>query len=285
MSASTSASTSTGCGSGNCGCAGKATPQQQSAPAPSVNGIVLHPPGLQLDAEEVRELAWAELLRQEAVRQGRLPRHLDLEAPVLSAGDRQAVECMLDDAVQVPRPTHEECLRYYEARKDEFVQGRKVHACHILFAVTPGVNVPALAARAEQALVELRKAGTQPGRFAELARELSNCPSGAEGGDLGWFGPEECAEELARALFQGSPTPGRGVQPRLLHSRHGFHIVEILNTVEGRQAGFEEVRERIGVQLAQHTRARALHQYMQLLAGQALVEGVELEATATPLVQ
>jgi peptidyl-prolyl cis-trans isomerase C len=33
------------------------------------------------------------------------------------------------------------------------------------------------------------------------------------------------------------------------------------------------------------SRAKALHQYMSLLAGQALVEGVELDSADTPLVQ
>jgi peptidyl-prolyl cis-trans isomerase C len=37
--------------------------------------------------------------------------------------------------------------------------------------------------------------------------------------------------------------------------------------------------------LAQQSRADALHQYIQLLAGQALVEGVSLEGTDSPLVQ
>jgi len=277
---------STGCGSGTCGCAVKAAPEHQAGPAPSVNGIVLHPPGVAIDTDEVRELAWAELLRQEAVRQGRLPRHLDLEAPVLSAGDRQVVEAMLDSAVHVPQPTEEECRRYYEGRKGQFVQGQRIHARHILFAVTPGVNVPALAARAEQALLELGKCNTAvPGRFAELARELSNCPSSAQAGDLGWFGPEECAEELVKPLFQGNPAQARGLHQRLVHSRHGLHIFEVLECEPGRQAAFEEVQDRIAVQLTQQARARALHQYMQLLAGQALVEGVALQEAATPLVQ
>ena len=59
----------------------------------------------------------------------------------------------------------------------------------------------------------------------------------------------------------------------------------MLECEPGRQAAFEEVQDRIAVQLAQQARARALHQYMQLLAGQALVEGVVLQEAATPLVQ
>ena len=188
--------------------------------------------------------------------------------------------------MRVPQPTDDECRRYYEARQDRYVEGRLVHVRHILFAVTNGVDVHALAARAEQALLELSRKDVDPGRFAALARELSNCPSGAEGGDLGWIGPHDCADELANELFpQKSPSSGVGLRPRLVHTRYGFHIVEVLGRKQGRQLQFDEVRERIGVQLAQQSRAKALHQYIQLLAGQALVEGVSLEGADSPLVQ
>jgi peptidyl-prolyl cis-trans isomerase C len=275
---------STGCGGGTCGCGGAA---RHGTPAPaSINGIALHAPGQRPSEDALRELAWAELLRQEAVRQGLLPRHSELEAPALSAGDQSRIETMLDQAVQVPTPTGDECRRYYEARKEQFVSGRQVHARHILFAVTPGVDVHALSVRAEQALVELSRGKPAPERFAQLARELSNCPSGAAGGDLGWLAPEECAEELANELFHlKNPMHGMGLHPRLVHSRHGFHIVEVLGRKQGRQAAFEQVRDRIAVQLSQQARARALHQYMQLLAGQATIEGVALEGVGTPLVQ
>jgi len=252
----------------------------------TINGIALHSAGQTPDDAELRELAWAELLRQEAVRQGLLLRHPGLEAPQLSPGDRQVIEAMLERSVQVPQPNEDECRRYYEARQDRYVEGRLVHVRHILFAVTKGVDVHALAKRAEQALLELSRKEVDPGRFAALARELSNCPSGAEGGDLGWIGPHECADELANELFpQKSPSSGVGLRPRLLHTRYGFHIIEVLERKQGRQLAFDEVRERIGVQLAQQSRAKALHQYIQLLAGQALVEGVALEGTDSPLVQ
>jgi len=45
------------------------------------------------------------------------------------------------------------------------------------------------------------------------------------------------------------------------------------------------VRERIAAQLTLQSRAKALHQYMSLLVGQALVEGVQLERADSPLVQ
>ena len=286
--------TVTGCGGSTCGCGGTAhsgdpvssTSAEAPQPVATVNGIRLHRPGLELDDKGLRELAWAELLRQEAVRQGLLPAQAGNEPPALSDDDRQVIEAMLERAVQVPQPAEEECRRYYEARKDHYVEGRMVKLRHILFAVTSGVDVHALAARAEAALLELTRQGGDPGRFAQLARELSNCPSGAQGGELGWVGPQDCADELANELFhQKNPLHGIGLRPRLVHTRYGFHIVEVLGRKQGRQSRFEDVRQRIAVQLAQQSRAKALHQYIQLLAGQALIQGIPLEASGSPLVQ
>ena len=45
------------------------------------------------------------------------------------------------------------------------------------------------------------------------------------------------------------------------------------------------MRDRIDALLAMQSRARALHQYMTLLVGEALVEGIDLDGADSPLVQ
>ena len=273
----------TGCGSATCRCTGAA--HEGAAPA-CVNGIALHAPGQRPGEDELRERAWAELLRQEAVRHGLLPRHLELEAPVLSAGARRIVQDMLESALTVRTPTQAECRFHYDTNPEQFWRGRLVHARHILFGAAPGADMHALSIRAEHALVELSGGKAPPGHFAQLARELSNCPSGARGGDLGWFGPDECAPELANELFhQKNPMHGMGLHPRLVHSRDGFHIVEVLGRKQGRRIPFDEVCIGIGQQLAQHSRERTRRQYLRLLAGRALIEGVRLDEAAPPLFQ
>jgi peptidyl-prolyl cis-trans isomerase C len=279
-------STADGCGGGNCTCGGGTGTARSADLVATINGIALHEAGRRPGDADLRERAWGELLRQEAVRQGLLPRHGDVEAPELSLGDQHTIAAMLDTAAPVAQPTADECRRYYQARQSHFVEGRQVRARHILFAVTAGVDVRKLAARAEQALTELSGAGAAQGRFAQLARELSNCPSGAEGGDLGWFGPDDCADELAHALFERKESSqGVGLLPRLVQSPYGLHIIEILERVPGRQLPLEQSQQRIAAQLAQQSRAKALHQYMQLLAGRALIEGLVLEGADSPLVQ
>ena len=119
-------------------------------------------------------------------------------------------------------------------------------------------------------------------RFGRSARELSNCPSGEQGGELGWLAPEECAPEFARELFGHVEV---GVLPRLVHSRFGLHVVEVLAREGGVQQPFDAVRGAVAMALRQQAWVTALRQCMQLLAGQARVEGVDLDAANTPLVQ
>jgi peptidyl-prolyl cis-trans isomerase C len=243
-----------------------------------INGIALHAPGQQPDPDLLRELAYSELLRQQAVRLGLLPRHRGpdaLSAPELNEAERTVLEAMVDSAVITPQPSPDEGRRYHAAHQAQFVVGQALRLRHILFAVTPGVNVQALTVHAERALLELTHKSVRHGRFAELAAELSNCPSSARGGDLGWVGPEDCAPELATELFHlAHAQTGTGVHPRLFHTRFGF-----------RQLAYDDVAERINALLTLQSRGRALHQYMSVLAGQALVEGVELDAADSPLLQ
>ena len=277
-------STVTGCGSNACQCSNTSGPVV--APTAYINGIALHAAGQRPNEDELRERAYTELLRQQAVMKGLLPRHKELTAPELGEVERQIIEAMVDAEVQSPQPNEDECQRYFDANPSQFVVGQALHVRHILFAVTPGVNVHALTVHAEKALLELTRNDASPERFAQLAAELSNCPTSTQGGDLGWIGPDDCAPELANELFHQKHSQwGMGVHPRLIHTRFGFHIIEVLNRRVGKQPAYTEVHERIKALLAMQSRARALHQYMSLLVGEAQLDGIDLEGADSPLVQ
>jgi len=251
-----------------------------------INGIVLHVHRVESDHESLRQMAYAELLRQQAVKCGLLPELRGLTAPELSDADRKVIESMVDQTVVSPLPTQEECQRYFDANTAQFVLGQALHVRHILLAVTPGVNVHALAVQAEKALVSLLGKDVPAERFAQLAAELSNCPTGLQGGDLGWIGPDDCAPELANELFHQKHSQwGMGVHPRLVHTRYGFHIIEVMGRRKGTQKTYAQVQERIAAQLSLQSRAKALHQYMSLLVGQAVVEGIDLAGSDSLLVQ
>ena len=88
--------------------------------------------------------------------------------------------------------------------------------------------------------------------------------------------------ELAGEIF-GKPEVG--VLPRLVHSRFGLHVVEVLARQPGLDPAFEAVKSAVAQGLRQQAFATALRQYLQLLAGEATLIGVDLEAAASPLVQ
>lgn len=215
-----------------------------------------------------------ELLRQRACDLGHLAEGAD------AADAERAIERTLAEEVPVPEPTDEECRRWYEANKQRFRSGDLVCARHILFQVTPGSPVPAIRSLAESMLHELQ---ANPHLFGERAKEHSNCPSGAQGGNLGQLQRGETVQEFDKAIFGDDVTIG--ILPKLVTSRHGFHIVSVDQRIEGKQLPYELVSDEVAAELRKRSEARALSQYVRVLAGNAEIEGVELDAAASPLVQ
>ena len=249
-----------------------------------INGVVLHAPGEVLPPEELRQRACTELLRQAAQATGLLATgDTAAEDGVISDAASSAIEALLEKNLAVPEPSDADCRRHYTAHQSRYRSGERVRVRHILFAVTPGVDVVALRKQAEPIFLDVRcHDGQAVDRFADAARQWSNCPSGAEGGDLGWLSTEDCAPEFACELF------GRievGVLPRLVHSRFGLHVVEVLEREAGVTHSFESVHGALANSLRQQAFVTALKQYLSLLAGQAVAEGVEFDAANTPLVQ
>ena len=249
-----------------------------------VNGVPLHAPGDTLSPQTLRQRACTELLRQCAEREGLLAAD---DTPgtdgAISEAATAAIDALLERVLKLPEPSDDACRRFYAAYTSRFATGERAHVRHILFAVTSGVDVVALRKRAEATLIDVRcHDGATADRFAEAARALSNCPSGAEGGDLGALTADDCAPEFAREIF------GRieiGVLPRLVHSRFGLHVVEVIRREPGMTRAFDAVRGAVANALRQQGFVIALRQYLQLLAGAAVIEGVDLESADTPLVQ
>jgi peptidyl-prolyl cis-trans isomerase C len=242
---------------------------------------VLHAGAPDPDAAARRTLAIRELLLQRAGELGLIPRDVACaEAPLPDREtEERIIEQVLATDVRTPAPTQEECRRYYETHPEEFTAGERVEARHILFAIMPGTPVMAMRDHAERTLAELKNA---PERFAERAAEMSNCPSGQLGGNLGQFGPGEMVPEFDKAVFGSSAV---GVLPSLVATRYGFHIIAVERRIAGRQVPFAAVEARVATRLSARVEERALKQYIEVLAGRAFVDGADLAAAASPLVQ
>ncbi len=259
---------------------------------PAINGVPLNPMQQALSIEVLRQRACTELLRQAVIAAGGLDGADPAPADgVISEAASEAIAAWLEQQLQLPDPSEAACRRHHAAHPARYRSGERVKVRHILFAVTPGMDVVRLRNRAETCLLDVRchdgsgrstAKGDASGGFAKSARELSNCPSGEDGGDLGWLANTDCAPEFARELFGHVEV---GVLPRLVHSRYGLHVVEVIEREGGVAQSFESVRGAVATALQQQTYVAALRQYLQVLAGQARIEGADLEAASSPLLQ
>lgn len=236
----------------------------------SVNGIAVAVDG----AISTEMAAVRELLRQRAVAVGLLDDEATDDEKVA-----RAIEALLEREVATPAPTEAECRRHYEQHPEVYGSGDLVHARHILFQVTPRVNVAEIRTRAESALNELLR---EPDRFAAMAAELSNCPSGQHGGNLGQIGRGDMVPEFEKALFRLDAV---GLLPELVKTRFGFHIVAVDRSIPGDVPPFEAVQAQVAEKLRNDVEERALRQYVSILASQAKIVGAHIEAATSPLVQ
>ncbi|MEW9898695.1 peptidylprolyl isomerase [Chitinivorax sp. PXF-14] len=216
----------------------------------------------------VHELILRQLLLQKADELG-----LD------DADEDARIDAVIAREVAVPEADTEACRRYYDGHPEKFVEGELVEAQHILFQVTEKVPLDLLRELAESVLAEVKAA---PERFDELARQYSNCASAEVGGHLGQLQRGETVPEFERVLFR---LEGGEIASKLVETRFGLHIVRVLRHIPGQRQAFEHVAEQIGEYLVDASQSRALNQYLQLLAGQAKIEGIELPAADSPLVQ
>jgi len=87
----------------------------------------------------------------------------------------------------------------------------KVHARHILVKTEDEAKV---------ILYDVTSGGKD---FSAVAKEKSLCPSGKQGGDLGWFGRGQMVKEFEDAAF--SLEPGKISQP--VKTQFGWHLIKV----------------------------------------------------------
>ncbi|MDK2126656.1 peptidylprolyl isomerase [Parachitinimonas caeni] len=196
-----------------------------------------------------------------------------------AADEQAAIETLLDRMLKVPEPQIEECQRYYDTHPEHFTVGELAEASHILFQVTERVDLEALRGRAESVLAQLL---AEPTRFAEFAKECSNCPSAEVGGNLGQLGRGQTVPEFEQALFKAE---AGSIVPRLIETRFGLHILQLGRKAAGQLLPFNQVQTGIANALRAASEDRALRQYLQLLVGKAQISGIDLAGADSPLVQ
>lgn len=249
----------------------------------AVNGVAIdeeavareiqhHPSASREDAERqaATALVVRELLLQRASARG-----------LSGETEEDLLAALIDAEVPVPDPTPDEVARYYRRNGLRFTSPALYEAAHIFFPARAGDGDARAEAKAKAEAVLAELLG-DPGRFAQLAKAHSACSSRDQGGFLGQVSRGDTNAELDRAL--AAMEPGT-IAPEPIESRHGYHILRLDRRAPSQQLPLERVERWIADHLRKSSRRRAIAQYLQLLAGQADIQGVELEASQSPLVQ
>jgi peptidyl-prolyl cis-trans isomerase C len=227
--------------------------------------------------EAAHALAVREILLQEARRMSVAAEPLSDAEGRRETADEASMRTLIEQEVQVPQPDIESCRRYYEKNRQRFRSPDIYEAAHILIAAhADDAEGHARAREAATAIIaELRE---HPERFTEIAERASDCPSAAQGGNLGQITAGQTTPEFERALRALSPGE-LTVEP--VATRYGFHVIRLERRIEGRELPFEAVAPRIADYLAESVRRRAIAQYVARLASRAEIRGIELAGAET----
>lgn len=232
-----------------------------------------HHPAEDKDEAERRAataLVVRELLLQRAASRG-----------LAGADEEELLANLIETEVSIPEPTAEEVARYYRRNGLRFTTPALFEAAHIFFPAREADADKRAEARV-QAEAVLQEVLAAPKRFAELAKVHSSCSSKEQGGLLGQVSRGDTNPELEKAMTlmeEGT------IAPYPVASRHGFHILRLDRKAAGKTLPLEQVDAWIRDHLRKTSKRRAIAQYLQLLAGQARIEGIDLAGADSPLVQ
>ena len=161
----------------------------------------------------------------------------------------------------VADPTEDEVAKFYEAHKAEFVVPHQVLCQHILVKGSDDAALDKIKAIRERIV----SGGAD---FAEEAKKNSDCPSGQEGGSLGWFGRGMMVPEFDKVAFEMKKGEVSGV----VSTQFGYHIIYKADEKGGGQQTLVDVHDQVKDLLRHEARGRAMDAFVAELKANAKIE-------------
>jgi peptidyl-prolyl cis-trans isomerase C len=222
-------------------------------------------------AEEAVEEQFAKVVEQvggaDAFRQALAQQRIDEAAfrEQLKQGAR--VDLLIREAVKgVSDPTEDQIKAYYEEHKEDFERGERVLAQHIL--VTPDGTEDASKADARRKIDAIRERVASGADFSDEAAAHSMCPSGSEGGSLGWFSRGMMVPEFDQAVFAMKV----GDVSDIVETQFGYHLIFKTDHEEPAAASYDEARSKVLELLRHSKRGEAVTAYVESLKQDAVIE-------------
>jgi parvulin-like peptidyl-prolyl isomerase len=101
-----------------------------------------------------------------------------------------------------------------------------------------------------------------------LAKEYSQCPSSAKGGDLGFF--KQC--QMVKAFEDAAFALKLGKVSDIVETRFGYHMIKVLDKKPASRIPYEVVKDRLGEYLKQDKVKKEVSLYLEKVKQKAKIE-------------
>ena len=156
---------------------------------------------------------------------------------------------------------------YYDANPKMFQRPEEVRASHILIKVDEKADEKTKS-KARKELEEIQKKLLKGEDFAKLAKEHSQGPSAAKGGDLGFFRRGQMVPPFEKAAFALK----KGKVSDIVVTRFGYHLIKVTDRQPGKTFSYPEVKEKLTKFLKERKVSKAIESHVKELKKGAKVE-------------
>ncbi len=163
--------------------------------------------------------------------------------------------------------TEEDAKSYYDTHHDIFKQPAQVKASLILIKLDLYADKEKTEA-AEKKIKIIQEKLAAGEDFAEVAKQYSEDPSSIKGGDLGYFSRGQTMKSIEDIAFALKPNDvSDAVQTPI-----GLQIIKVFDKKPEKNPSYEEVKDRIIVQVRKEKIQKELSLYVNELKGAAKIE-------------
>ena len=193
---------------------------------------------------------------------------LTLESIRADIGEYLAIQAFLEKEFYENIEITEGAARdFYDGNPGIFDQPEEVRASHIFLALDPQAEEDVRRGVEDRMkAIQERIAGGE--EFAALAMELSEGPSGPQGGDLGFFGRGAMVPEFEAAAFALNAEE----VSKVVQTPYGLHLIKLMDRREARTPSFEEVKNQIIDTLTDQKAQEAIDSFLAEQRGAAQIE-------------
>jgi peptidyl-prolyl cis-trans isomerase C len=181
---------------------------------------------------------------------------------------KMAIQRFMDKQfVQKITVSDKESKAYYDSRPDIFKQPEQVRASHILIKVDPGAD-ESQRVEARKKMEKIQEKVQKGEDFVALAKEFSDDPSSAKGGDLGYFRRGQMVKSFEEKAFALRP----GEVSDIVETQFGYHLIKVMDKKPETTIAYEEIKDKLNQHLKREKVQKELSLYVEKLKEKAKVE-------------